>query len=181
MAGYFRQGRGSRPAGSNAPPAAPPAAKPAAGQFKAIKQKVEDRGVPPDSYLNELIAWGRSAPDEIFASNSASFDVLGKAERGFPVRTVGWAAGKHRMDIAPEGGHAQILRVPLGVLNPRGNGRKAWTRRTRPAWRTPWDRKPASFRSATIRSGWKRADSTLRACVKQYCDGSTSWRSLFRT
>src|SRR4051812_5246706 len=57
-------------------PAAPPAAAPAAGQFKAIKQKVVGRGVPPDSYLNELIAWGRSAPDEIFASNNANFDVL---------------------------------------------------------------------------------------------------------
>src|SRR6478736_5892647 len=37
--------------------------------FHATKQKVFNRGVPPDSFLNELVAWGRTAPDEIFAPN----------------------------------------------------------------------------------------------------------------
>ncbi len=37
--------------------------------FHATKQKVLNRGVPPDSFLHELIAWGRAAPDEIFAPN----------------------------------------------------------------------------------------------------------------
>ncbi len=37
--------------------------------FRATKQKVLNRGIPPDSFLNELVAWGRSAPDDIFAPN----------------------------------------------------------------------------------------------------------------
>jgi hypothetical protein len=37
--------------------------------FHATKQRVLNRGVPPDSFLVELIAWGRTASDEIFAPN----------------------------------------------------------------------------------------------------------------
>src|SRR5260221_9186528 len=37
--------------------------------FHATKQRVLNRGVPPDGFLNELVAWGRMAPDEIFAPN----------------------------------------------------------------------------------------------------------------
>jgi hypothetical protein len=36
----------------------------------AIKQPVLNRGVPPDPFLDELVAWGKSAPDEIFAPNT---------------------------------------------------------------------------------------------------------------
>lgn len=37
--------------------------------FHATKQKVLNRGIPPDSFLNELVSWGKDAPDEIFAPN----------------------------------------------------------------------------------------------------------------
>lgn len=40
--------------------------------FRATKQKVLNRGIPPDSFLDELVAWGRTAPDEIFAPNAAA-------------------------------------------------------------------------------------------------------------
>jgi hypothetical protein len=40
--------------------------------FQAAKQKVLNRGHPPDAFLDELVAWGRAAPDEIFAPNAAS-------------------------------------------------------------------------------------------------------------
>jgi murein DD-endopeptidase MepM/ murein hydrolase activator NlpD len=40
--------------------------------FSACKQNVLDRGIPPDSFLNELVDWGREAPDEIFAPNDRS-------------------------------------------------------------------------------------------------------------
>lgn len=36
----------------------------------ACKQKVHNRGQPPDSFLNELIDWAKNAPDEIFEKNS---------------------------------------------------------------------------------------------------------------
>lgn len=37
--------------------------------YIATKHKVSNRGVPPDSFLDELVAWGKTAPDEIFAPN----------------------------------------------------------------------------------------------------------------
>lgn len=41
-------------------------------KFIAAKQHVSNRGVPPDDFLEQLVAWGKYAPDEIFAPNSAS-------------------------------------------------------------------------------------------------------------
>jgi hypothetical protein len=40
--------------------------------YSATKQHVSNRGVPPDTFLDELVAWGTTAPDEIFAPNSVS-------------------------------------------------------------------------------------------------------------
>ena len=37
--------------------------------FVACKAKVHNRGVPPDSFLNEIVDWARQAPDEIFEPN----------------------------------------------------------------------------------------------------------------
>lgn len=37
--------------------------------FLACKSAVHNRGIPPDSFLNELIDWAIVAPDEIFARN----------------------------------------------------------------------------------------------------------------
>lgn len=44
-------------------------------EFIATKQKVLNRGVPPDSFLTELVGWGRSAPDDIFAPNDNPADI----------------------------------------------------------------------------------------------------------
>ncbi|HEY3705481.1 MAG TPA: hypothetical protein VGL22_10500 [Terracidiphilus sp.] len=44
--------------------------------YTATKQHVLNRGVPPDSFLDELVAWGGSADDEIFAPNPNA-DVYG--------------------------------------------------------------------------------------------------------
>lgn len=38
--------------------------------FQFTKQKVSNRGVPPDGFLGELVGWGRTASDDIFATNS---------------------------------------------------------------------------------------------------------------
>ena len=37
--------------------------------FHATKQKVSNRGMPPDNFLDQLVAWGKTAPDEIFVRN----------------------------------------------------------------------------------------------------------------
>ncbi len=39
--------------------------------YKATKERVHGRGVPPDKFLGQLVAWGKTAPDEIFVPNSA--------------------------------------------------------------------------------------------------------------
>ncbi len=44
-------------------------------RFIATKAKVSDRGEPPDSFLDQLVAWGRSAADEIFAKNDNPADI----------------------------------------------------------------------------------------------------------
>lgn len=43
--------------------------------FRATKQRVHNRGNPPDSFLEELIEWARKAPDEIFAPNAVPVEV----------------------------------------------------------------------------------------------------------
>jgi hypothetical protein len=40
--------------------------------FVATRQHVLNRGTPPESFLEELVAWGKTAPDEIFAPNDLS-------------------------------------------------------------------------------------------------------------
>jgi hypothetical protein len=37
--------------------------------FIACKQRVHNRGVAPDGFLNELVDWGQNAPEEIFEKN----------------------------------------------------------------------------------------------------------------
>lgn len=43
--------------------------------FDFTKSHVKNRGVPPDSFLEELVAWGKSAPEEIFVVNSEPHDI----------------------------------------------------------------------------------------------------------
>jgi hypothetical protein len=40
--------------------------------YIATKQHVDNRGVPSNDFLNQLVAWGREAPEEIFVRNSFS-------------------------------------------------------------------------------------------------------------
>lgn len=58
--------------------------------YDALKSPVHNRGIPPDKFLDELIAWGKTAEEEIFAPNaiydiySSVFETLG------PYRTPGY-------------------------------------------------------------------------------------------
>lgn len=38
--------------------------------YVALKTKVKDRGKAPDAFLDELLAWGKSAADDLFAPNA---------------------------------------------------------------------------------------------------------------
>lgn len=72
--------------------------------YKATKQRVHNRGVPPDNFLDQLVAWGKTAPDEIFAPNAARdiysnvFKVLGP-----------WQGPGHRRAVMLE-----VMRVLAG-------------------------------------------------------------------
>jgi hypothetical protein len=38
-------------------------------KYVATRHAVSNRGIPPESFLDQLVDWGRNAPDEIFAPN----------------------------------------------------------------------------------------------------------------
>jgi hypothetical protein len=40
--------------------------------YNATKKQVSNRGIAPDSFLDELVAWGKTASDDIFIPNLAS-------------------------------------------------------------------------------------------------------------
>src|SRR6266849_4107662 len=72
--------------------------------YHATKQRVHNRGVPPDHFLDQLVAWGKIAPDEIFVPNSAKdvyWSIFG---------TLGpWQGLSHRRAVMLE-----VLRVLAG-------------------------------------------------------------------
>lgn len=43
--------------------------------FVATKARVSNRGQPPDSFLTELVTWGKTAPSDIFAPNPNPADI----------------------------------------------------------------------------------------------------------
>lgn len=66
-------------------------------QYQATKQHVLNRGVAPDAFLDELVAWGKSAPDEIFAPNTTS-DIYSSVKN-----TLGpWTGLLHRRAVMLE-------------------------------------------------------------------------------
>lgn len=72
--------------------------------YAATKAKVLNRGVAPDAFLDELVAWGRGAPEEIFAPN-ALYDVYSSVKA-----TLGpWESPVHRRAVMLE-----VMRVLAG-------------------------------------------------------------------
>ncbi len=45
--------------------------------FNATKARVLNRGVPPDSFLTQIVEWGHDAKDEVFALNNNPSDIYG--------------------------------------------------------------------------------------------------------
>lgn len=72
--------------------------------YDALKAPVKNRGKAPDSFLDELIAWGAEAPDEIFAPNAAH-DIYSSVR---PVLGP-WRDGLHRRAAMLE-----VMRVLAG-------------------------------------------------------------------
>jgi hypothetical protein len=78
--------------------------------FLHTKQPVLNRGIPSDSFLKELIVWGRSADDLIFAPNT-HFDIYSKIKDELGP----WESPIHRRAAMLE-----VLRV-LGMFESSGD------------------------------------------------------------
>jgi hypothetical protein len=73
-------------------------------KYIRTKQHVHNRGVPPDDFLDQLVAWGKQAPEEIFAPNPFS-DIYSSVKN-----TLGpWRDNKHRRAVMLE-----VMRVLAG-------------------------------------------------------------------
>lgn len=73
-------------------------------KYSATKQLVYNRGAAPDAFLDELVTWGRSAPDDLFAVNQYS-DIYSSVKN-----TLGpWRGIDHRRAVMLE-----VLRVLAG-------------------------------------------------------------------
>ena len=49
--------------------------------YSATKQAVSNRGIPPDSFLDELVAWGVNAPSDIFVDFSNRDGVFARVKK----------------------------------------------------------------------------------------------------
>jgi len=73
-------------------------------KFLACKQKVLNRGTPPDAFLDALVDWGKSAPAEVFEKNDR-FDIYSSI-----IKELGpWQSDLHRRAVVLE-----ALRVLAG-------------------------------------------------------------------
>lgn len=73
--------------------------------FIATKQRVLNRGVPPDDFLDQLVTWGKQAPDEIFEEKPSKDDVYSSI-----FDTLGpWGGPSHRRAVMLE-----VMRVLAG-------------------------------------------------------------------
>ncbi len=72
--------------------------------YKATKHRVSNRGIPPDSFLDELVRWGKRASEDIFAPSAAA-DIYSNV-----VRALGpWQGSAHRRAVMLE-----VMRVLAG-------------------------------------------------------------------
>jgi hypothetical protein len=72
--------------------------------YVATKQHVLNRGIPEDDFLDQLVAWGKQAPDEIFAPNTVS-DIYSSVKN----KLGPWRDLKHRRAVMLE-----VMRVLAG-------------------------------------------------------------------
>ncbi len=44
-------------------------------RFIHTKSHVDDQGIPPDDFIQQLVVWGKMAPDDLFRSDSEDIDI----------------------------------------------------------------------------------------------------------
>ena len=107
-------------------------------KYIATKAKVFNRGVAPDSFLDELVVWGKAASEELFAPNS-NFDIFNKVRDELGP----WESPLHRRAVILE-----VMRVLAlfesgcnwneGVDTSKGVGNTTENAESG-AWQVSWD------------------------------------------
>ncbi len=85
-------------------------------KYSACKAQVFNRGVPPNSFLDQLVHWAKQAPKEIFAK-SDNYDIYSSVESELGP----WTGDFHRRAVMLE-----VLRV-VGGFESCGIGKKEST------------------------------------------------------
>lgn len=105
--------------------------------YSATKQRVSNRGIPPDDFLDQLVDWGTSASEDIFLPNSATdiySNVLGVLGS--------WQGPRHRRAVMLE-----VMRVLAGFES---------------SWNWNQGRAPASVTPTTMEAGaWQVSANSM--------------------
>lgn len=72
--------------------------------YTAAKHRVSNRGIPPDTFLDQLVSWGKIAPPDIFVPNGA-VDIYTNVFRALGP----WQGNAHRQAVMLE-----VMRVLAG-------------------------------------------------------------------
>jgi hypothetical protein len=126
--------------------------------YKATKARVHNRGVPPDSFLDQLVLFGNTSPNEIFTIND-NYDIYSVLKDALgPYRST-----KHRRAVMLE-----ALRVLAGFESSWNWDEGVDT--TNPSSNTPCTEEAGAFQCS---GNSMHFDQSLRElCVQTY--GSTS-------
>lgn len=131
--------------------------------YKALLSPVKGRGVPPVAFLNELIAWAKTAPDEIFAPNADPEDVYNRLAPLFGP----WKSPMHRRAAMGEllrclGGFESSWRWNCGVDTTNKTSMRLITGQETGIFQVSFDSLGLDL------AGADRVDD-LHQCVRKYC------------
>lgn len=134
-----------------------------AREFVACKKKVFNRGVAPDSFLNELIDWARQAPNEIFERND-NHDIYSSVAS----------------DLGPYSSLLHRKAVMLEVLRVLGGFESSWDFNegvdpNNPTSTTPCTEEAGIFQCSGNSMGF---DSSLKSLLRKASGGKTDCKTF---
>ncbi len=131
--------------------------------YKALLAPVSNRGVPPVAFLNELLAWLKRAPEEIFAPNKDPEDVYNRLA---PILGP-WQSPLHRRAAMGEllrclAGFESSWRWTCGVDTTNGRSMREIMCQETGAFQVSYD-------SLLLDIAGPDQTEDLRQCVLRYC------------
>ncbi len=142
--------------------------------FHETKRSVANRGVPPDSFLRELVTWGKTADESIFAPNDDPEDVFNRLR---PILGP-WESPLHRRSALCE-----CLRCLAGFES-SWNWQEGVDTTNATSMRNIEGRETGifqvSFDSLRLDQNSRDANDDLHRCVLKYCGELAIHRFLDR-